>query len=276
VDRFLRGLGHGEGPHPVVGLVVDAIIPSLLHAAGDLESLPQGGLHVFRGLRPGDDEGRPGLVHQHAVRFIDDGIMQAPEQESAVFPPPVVEVLGVQPIRIHSVAQGDPVPEVIEDDLLVGAVDDVAAVGAAPLGRSLVVDDAVDREAQEAVHLPHPLRVPGGEIIIDRDHVDGKARHGYRGGRQGRDEGLALPRVHLGEKSLEQSIAAGHLAVEGAHSQDSRIGLADQRKRLRDEVVLEALPPEPHLQGLGPLPELPVRPAPHRLVVPADPLRDLL
>jgi len=55
--------------------------------------------------------------------------------------------------KLHVVAQ------VVEAELVVGAVGDVGGVGVAPLVIVEAVDDAADGEAEKAVDLPHPLAV---------------------------------------------------------------------------------------------------------------------
>jgi hypothetical protein len=106
--------------------------------------------------RARDDERRARLVDEDAVDFVDDGEVVAP-----------LDV--VREVELHVVAQ------VVEAELVVGPVGDVAGVGGLPLGdRSVVLDDA-DRHAEEAVDPAHPFRVAAGEVVVDGDDVDALA-----------------------------------------------------------------------------------------------------
>ena len=149
--------------------------------------------------RAGDDERRAGLVDQDGVHLVHDG-----EEMAAL---DLLLLAGG-----HAV-----VPEVVETELGVGAVGDVAGVHlAADVGR-LVVEDAADGQPEEAIQVAHPLRVTGGEVVVDGDDMDaapgeGVEIHGQRG-----HEGLALARRHLGDLALVQGHAADQLDVEGNH-----------------------------------------------------------
>jgi hypothetical protein len=75
--------------------------------------------------------------------------------------------------------------------------------------------------------------------------------HGVTGqriqvGRQGRDQGLALPRAHLGDLALVQGDTADQLHVEVPHAHDATTRLADHGKGLGENriellAVLDAL-----------------------------------
>ncbi len=78
-----------------------------------------------------------------------------------------------------SLRPGHVVAQVVEAELGVGPVGDVGGVGLA-LGRG-VVDvraDPAHGEPEEAVELTHPLGVPGGQVVVDGDHVDARCRPG--------------------------------------------------------------------------------------------------
>ena len=61
------------------------------------------------------------------------------------------------------------VAQVVEAELVVRAVRDVAVVLRALLvGRRVVGDDDADREPEEAVQPAHPLRVAAGEVVVRR------------------------------------------------------------------------------------------------------------
>ena len=67
---------------------------------------------------------------------------------------------------------GHVVAEVVEAELVVGAVGDVGSVGGSSLGGGQVMDDQADGEAQEAVDLAHPLRVTLGKVVVYGDNMN--------------------------------------------------------------------------------------------------------
>ena len=68
------------------------------------------------------------------------------------------------------------VAQVVEAHLVVGAVGDVGGVGRAALVAREVVDDQAHAQAQEAVHLAHPLAVALGQVVVHGDDVHALAR----------------------------------------------------------------------------------------------------
>src|SRR5690606_22866372 len=92
----------------------------------------------------------------------------------------VVPPLGVVPqVELHVV------PQVVEAQLGVGAIGDGGGVGALSLLIGEPVDDDAHVHAQEAVHLPHPLGVAGGQVLVHRDHVHAAIGDGVEVHRQG-------------------------------------------------------------------------------------------
>ena len=71
--------------------------------------------------------------------------------------------------ELHVVAQ------IIEAELVVGAVGDVAAVGVLALLIVEIVDDDADGQAEELVEAAHPFGVAFGEVIVDGDDVNALA-----------------------------------------------------------------------------------------------------
>jgi hypothetical protein len=133
--------------------------------------------------RARDDERRAGLVDEHRVHLVHDRVVE----------PALHAVLG--PHR-HVVAQ------VVEAELVVRAVGDVAGVLLAPLGGLHVLLDAAHGEPEELVDLAHPLAVAPGEVVVDRDQVSALAGQRIQVERQGGDQGLALAGGHLGDLAL--------------------------------------------------------------------------
>src|ERR1019366_6315481 len=166
----------------------------------------------------GNDEGGAGFVDEDGVDFVDDGV--------------VVHALGaVLDEKLHVVA------EVIEAELVVGAVGDVGVVGVLALLVVEVVDDDTDLEAEELVEAAHPFGVAAGEVVVDGDDVNAFASERVQVARQGGDEGLALTGFHFGDFALVEDHAANQLNVEMAHVEDAAAGLADHGKGWDQEVV---------------------------------------
>ncbi|MCU0293902.1 MAG: hypothetical protein MUF10_18275 [Thermoanaerobaculaceae bacterium] len=174
----------------------------------------------LRGAR--DDERRPRLVDQDRVHLVDDGVGVA-----------VLDHVG--DVELHVVAQ------VVEAELVVGAVGDVGAVGRQTLGVAHLVLDAPHGQAQEPVDLPHPLGVALGQVVVDGDHVHAAAGEGVQHHRQRGDQGLALARPHLGDLARVQHHAADELDVEVAHPEGAPRCLAHQREHLHEVLVEDRL-----------------------------------
>ena len=135
---------------------------------------------------------------------------------------------------LHVVAQ------VVEAELVVGAVGDVGGVGGLALGVGQAVDDDADGEAEEIVDLAHPVGVAAGEVVVDGDDVDALAGQRIEIDRQGRDQRLAFTGAHLGDGALVEHHAADQLHVEVAHAEHALAGLAHHGEG-RDEQVVELL-----------------------------------
>jgi hypothetical protein len=139
------------------------------------------------------------------------------------------------------------VAQVVEAELVVGAVGDVRGVLLALVGGVEVTgDDQADAEAQPAVQPAHPLGVAGGQVVVDGDEVGPAAAEAVEVGRKGRDERLALTGLHLGDPAEVEGGTADQLDVVVALAQHPLARLADHRERLDEEVVevlaaLEAL-----------------------------------
>ncbi len=105
--------------------------------------------------RAADDERRARFVNQDRVHFVHDG-----------------EIMSALHLLLlaerHAV-----VAQIIEAELRVRAVGDVAIVLLAADVRRLVVQNHADRQAEKFVDRAHPFRVARGEIIVDR-HDDGR------------------------------------------------------------------------------------------------------
>ena len=85
---------------------------------------------------------------------------------------------GVAPLHHLGGVDGHVVPQVVEAELVVGTVGDVGGVGRAALVAREVMDDQAHAQAEEAVHLAHPLAVALGKIVVHGDDVDAVAVQG--------------------------------------------------------------------------------------------------
>ncbi len=166
----------------------------------------------------GDDQRRTGLVDEYGVHLVHDGEVQFPLHHALL-------------VGDHVVAQ------VVEAELVVGAVGDVRGVGGLALGGVQVVDDQAHRQPQEAVHLAHPLGLELGQVVVDGDHVHALAGQRVQNRREGGGERLALAGAHLRDAALMQHDRADQLHVERPLVQHPHARLAHQRVGLRQQPV---------------------------------------
>jgi hypothetical protein len=206
------GLGDRHGLLALVDLVVD-VAPQAGGEAGEL-LVPAGAL--LGG--PGDDQRGAGLVDQDGVDLVHDGV-------------------GVAALHQLLGGQGHVVAQVVEAELVVGAVGDVGAVGRPPLPRGHGRQDDPDVQAEEPVDDAHPLGVAAGQVVVDGDDVDALAGEGVEVAGQGGDQGLALAGLHLGDVAPVERDAADQLHVEVALAEGADAGLADGRERLGEQLV---------------------------------------
>ena len=167
---------------------------------------------------PRDDERGPGLVDQDAVNLVHDREVMAALHE-------------LRHIELHVVA------EVVEAELVVRAVGDVATVCRVALRVAQIMLNHADRHPEEAVDAAHPVGVPASEVVVDGDDVHALAGEGVEVGGKGRDEGLALTGLHLGDLAAVQHDAADELHVEVPHAQHAPSGLAHHCEGVDQQVV---------------------------------------
>ena len=115
--------------------------------------------------------------------------------------------------------KGHVVAQIVKAELIVRAVGDIGSIGGAALVRLEIVDDEADREAEEAIDLPHPFRVALGQIVVDRDDVHALSRQGIEIGRQDGDQRFALAGLHLRDAALMQHDAADELHAVRPHAE---------------------------------------------------------
>jgi hypothetical protein len=226
LDELDTQLGHPDRPL----LAVDLVVRPLLEEGGDAGEL---GVPLARPVgRAGDDERRAGLVDEDRVDLVDDRVVVPALHE-------LRRVVG------HVVAQ------VVEPELVVGAVGDVGRVGLAALRRGHPAEDRAHGQAEEAMHPAHPLRVALGQVVVDRDHVHALAGQAVEVRGEHTREGLALTGLHLRDRPRVQDDRADDLHLVRLLTEDPVGGLAGHRERLRQEVVERLTLAQPPLELVG-------------------------
>ena len=127
------------------------------------------------------------------------------------------------------------VAQIVEAELVVGAIGDVGLVGPAAISRVHLRQDGADIHAEEVVDTPHPLRVTFGQIVVDRT---ANAPPGQRVEirRHGRNQRLALAGLHLSDVAKVERGAAHHLDIEVPLVEDLGGLLAYGREGLRQRL----------------------------------------
>ena len=139
-----------------------------------------GAIHLDRiGRLARNNKRHPRLVDEDRIDLVDNREIQARLQ--AVVGP-----------EAHIVAQ------IIEAELIVGAVDDGTSVSRALVDRTRRRQIDSDIEPQKSIHRAHPFGVAAGEIIVDRHNVRFAAQ-GLQTGGQSRHQGFAFSRFHFGD-----------------------------------------------------------------------------
>ena len=158
--------------------------------------------------RARDDQRHAGLVDQHRVDLVDDG-------KGAAGLDLVVD-------RARQV-----VAQVIEAELVVGAVDDVPGIDLLAQRRSHLALDRAHRHTQQAQRRRIPRGVARGEVVVDGDDVHALVGQRVEVAGQRSDQGLALAGLHLGDPALVQDRRAQHLHIVCAHAEGGlRVGMA--------------------------------------------------
>ena len=137
----------------------------------------------------------------------------------------------VREVVLHVVA------EIVEPELVVRTVGDVARVGDLALGIVEIVLDHADRHAEEPIDPPHPFGVASGEVVVHGDDMDPFAGEGVQIGRQRGHQRLAFAGLHLGDLAAMEDHPADQLDVEMAHVQRAAAGFADHGERVGQQVV---------------------------------------
>ncbi|GMA36528.1 hypothetical protein GCM10025876_27320 [Demequina litorisediminis] len=132
------------------------------------------------------------------------------------------------------------VPQVVEAELVVGAIRDVGGVLLAALLGRHAGEDAARLHAEEAEHAAHEVGLVRREVVVHGDDVDAFTGQRVEVRGEGRDERLTFTGLHLGDVAAVKGGATHDLDVEVTQAERATRGLADGRKRLGEHRV-EAL-----------------------------------
>ena len=166
----------------------------------------------------GDDQGGTGLVDQDGVHLVHDGE-------------------GVAPLHQLLLVDGHVVTQIVEAQLVVGAVSNVGGVGGAALAGLHTGDHQAHGEPHVPVDLAHPLGVALCQVFVDGDHMDASAGEGVQVAGQDCHQGLAFTGFHFGDAALVQHDAAHELDGVGTHAQHPVGSLPDGGKGLGQQLV---------------------------------------
>ncbi len=133
--------------------------------------------------RTGNNKRRSGLINEDAVNLVNDGVVK---------------------LALDTFLKGIThiVSQVIEPELIVGSVCDVASVSPFPYAVVQVVDYDAHGEAEECVDRTHPFGVPLREVIVDGNDVDAKPCQCVEIYGEGSNKRFALACGHLGDLSF--------------------------------------------------------------------------
>ena len=129
------------------------------------------------------------------------------------------------------------VAEIVEAELVVGAVRDVGLVLLATDVGGLPRDDGAVGHAERTVDASHELGLVRSEIVVDRDDVHALAGDGVEVHREHGRQRLALTGLHLGDVAQVQGGAAHDLDVVGPLAERALGRLADGGERFGHELV---------------------------------------
>ena len=149
--------------------------------------------------RPADDQRCPSFVDQDGVDFVDDRVIIA--SLDLLF-------LGCR----HPV-----ITEVVEPELTVGSIRDVAIVLLLSHRGWLVVLNASDGESKKFVDLAHPFSVTPSQVIVNGYQVDAPTGKSVEINRASRDQRFTFARGHLSYLAFVQHDPADELNVEMDH-----------------------------------------------------------
>ena len=109
------------------------------------------------------------------------------------------------------------ITQVVEPELAVGAVGNVAVILFPAFGAAHGVLNTAHRQTEEPENISHPLTVTQGEVIVDRDELAVFAGNGVEVQGQRGNEGLTFTGRHFCDLALMERNTADQLHIEGDH-----------------------------------------------------------
>ena len=129
------------------------------------------------------------------------------------------------------------VAQIVESQFVICRVGDICRIGL--LARIVVEvgDDHTGRQTEEAIDLPHPLRITPGKVVIDGDDMHAAACQGVQIDRHRRDEGLTLTGFHLSDLAPVKHDAANQLHIERTQANRTFCSLTNRGECLWQQVI---------------------------------------
>ena len=181
-------------------------------------------------LRAGDNQRRPRFVDQDGIHFIDDRVVVQFGLRALTF---YVRDGGRLVVALHAFREAElhVVAQVIEAELVVGAVSDIGVVALVALLIAQIVHDIADGHAERPVDARHPLGIALGQVIVDRDDVDALPFERVQIHGQRRDQRLAFSGFHFGDLAVVQHDATNQLDIKMPHVEVAASRLAHGGER---------------------------------------------
>ena len=182
----------------------------------------------------GNNERCTGLVDQDGIHFIDNG-----KVETA--------------LNLVFNTEGHVVAQVVETELVIGAVGDIGLVSSPLFFLWLARRHYSHLHAEETVKLAHPLGITAGQVIVHRHHVHAFAGKRIQVDRGGCHQGFTFTGLHFGDSALVQGHAPDELDIVVAHAHHPAAGLPHRSKDFRQQAVqrFAFIKPTPELSGLA-------------------------
>ena len=142
--------------------------------------------HLIIALRHGtrDDQRCTGIIDQHGVNLIDDGVVMR---------------------TLYEVSRryGHVITQIVETELIVRTEGDICLISLTTCLRvGLVLVDTINTQTMEHIERSHPFRVTLCQIVVHGHHVYTVASQGIQEDGEGSHEGLTFTSRHLGNLAL--------------------------------------------------------------------------
>ena len=128
-------------------------------------------------------------------------------------------------------AQRKAIAQVVEHDLLVGAVGHVAGIGRAPAAEILPLLDQAGGQSERGIDGTKLLGIAPCQIVVDGNDMNGAAHECRRRRGQHRRDRLAFAGFHFGQRAAQHGRAAEQLNMVVAQARMPAGGLSRQRER---------------------------------------------